>query len=91
MALALKLRGSPIEFLFKIFNHMQLEKFLLLKQIEMWKFFNQGPMRPAVLVQAIQRVIPGKTQDFADSKVHQILLFLLAEESVSLAEFLDAN
>lgn len=57
----------------------------------MGKFSYHFPVWPAVFVEAFQFVIAGKTQYFAYTDMHEILLFLFGENFSAVSQFLNAN
>ena len=70
---------------------MKFEQLLLLEQVKVRKLLDQRPMRPAILVNSIELVVPRQTQDLANGDMHEILLFFLRKMGAPFAQFLYAN
>lgn len=70
---------------------MDLKQSLLFKQVKMGEFFNEFPVRPAILIEPLQFVKSRETQHLADTHMDQILLFLLGKPEIPLSQLLNTD
>ena len=77
--------------LIEIEEDVVFDKILLFQKAEFREGLGLGIVRPSVLVDAFQGIVPAAAEQVTDGDVHEVLFLLLCKLGFLLVGFLDAD